>query len=51
MKRKKRRNVYISPNNLITPPWVKPIPKHKKMISIVSAVVFVICLASIIAFE
>ena len=51
MKRNKRRDLNISPNNLIVPDWEKPIPKHEKIVSIVSAIVFAICLAVIIAFE
>lgn len=51
MKRKKRRDDSISPNNLIVPSWSRPIPEREKILSIVSVIVFAICLAVIIAFE
>ena len=52
MKLKRRRyNEHISPNNLIVGPWERPIPKHEKRVSIVSAIICVICVATIIAFE
>lgn len=49
MKRNKRRNKSISPNNLIVPDWNKPLPKCTKGISIFSAIVFMSCLAITIA--
>ena len=50
MKRNKRRDeLFISPNNLLVPEWNKPLPKRTKGISIISAIVFLGCLAIIIA--
>ena len=51
-KRRKNEDMeYISPNNLIVPSWWWPVPKKSKMISIASVIVFVICVAFIIAYE
>ena len=51
MKQKERRELNVSPNNLIVPSWSRPISKRKKNVSVVSVIVFAICLAILIAFE
>lgn len=52
MKQKRRiYDVHISPNNLIVGSWSRPIPKHEKRMSIVSAIIFIICVVTIIVFE
>lgn len=45
MKRKKRRDKYISPNNLTVPEWSKPIEKQYKIISGVAFAILIICYA------
>ena len=51
MKQKERRELNVSPNNLIVPSWAKPIPKREKINSIILAIIFAIGLAVIIVFE